>query len=118
MRKKIIKIYGIILAVLIPYAIIAMVTGWGLPCVTRKLTGLMCPGCGVSRMFLSMIRLDFKSAFFHNQAMFVLFFAWNLIAALAFVGKPRFVRNVRFLLVFLSVSVLFLVIFTIFRNLY
>lgn len=34
-----------------------------LPCIPRYLTGIICPGCGMSRAWLSVLRLDFASAF-------------------------------------------------------
>ncbi len=37
-----------------------------LGCPLRRITGLSCPGCGMSRALLAAVRLDFKSAFsFH-----------------------------------------------------
>lgn len=34
----------------------------GIPCLFNKVTGLNCPGCGVTRGLLALLRLDFKSA--------------------------------------------------------
>lgn len=34
-----------------------------LPCPIRHLTGLPCPGCGMSRAWLAALRLDFAQAF-------------------------------------------------------
>ena len=42
--------------------------GWWLPCVFNQITGLDCPGCGISRMCLALLRLDFESAFHWNPA--------------------------------------------------
>ena len=33
-----------------------------IPCMFHQITGLYCPGCGVSRMCLALFRLDFVSA--------------------------------------------------------
>ena len=54
------------------YALFCILTGWGLPCLFHQFTGLYCPGCGVSRMCLSLLRLDFAAAFHNNGAVLVL----------------------------------------------
>ena len=38
----------------------------GISCPIRYFTGLSCPGCGMTRAFLSLFRLDFKSAFYYH----------------------------------------------------
>ena len=37
-----------------------------LPCVLRSITGVICPGCGMSRAWLALLQLDLKSAFFYH----------------------------------------------------
>ena len=55
------------------YAFICILAGRPLiPCLFHTVTGLYCPGCGVSRMCLSLLRLDFASAFQANAAIFLL----------------------------------------------
>ena len=43
-----------------------------IPCLFHKLTKLYCPGCGVTRMCVSIFKLDFKSAFSYNAYAFIL----------------------------------------------
>lgn len=43
-----------------------------IPCIFHKLTGLYCPGCGITRMIISIINLNFKKAFEYNQLAFIL----------------------------------------------
>jgi len=38
----------------------------GIPCIFHKITGLYCPGCGITRTLFSLINFDFKSAFRNN----------------------------------------------------
>lgn len=54
------------------YAAAVSAIGWGIPCLFRVMTGLKCPGCGVSRMCLSLLRLDFKTAWEYNPAVMAL----------------------------------------------
>lgn len=69
MKKKT-KIILLILAVL--YLIVSKKIGIGIPCLFYKITGFYCPGCGISRMFISLLQLDFYQAFRHNALVFIL----------------------------------------------
>ena len=64
--------------------------GWWLPCVFNRLTGLRCPGCGVSRMCLSLLRLDFEQAFYWNGAVMI------CLPALAYLFGYLLYRYIRF----------------------
>lgn len=44
----------------------------GIPCVFREFTGFYCPGCGITRVVLSSLRLDFAQAFRYNPLLFIL----------------------------------------------
>lgn len=115
-RKAILKIYSCILVIGLAYYLWVMLTGLGIPCFYYITTGLLCPGCGISRMFMSLFRLDFLSAFRYNPACFALFFLWNFIAVLCYIGKPRFVRTKVFLCAVLCFTIILLLIFCIIRN--
>ena len=52
--------------------IILYVLNIPIPCLFHKITKLYCPGCGVTRMFVSILKLDFKSAFSYNAYVFSL----------------------------------------------
>ena len=45
------------------------VVGRGLYCPFWKFTGLLCPGCGVTRMCLALLRLDLAGAWRANPAL-------------------------------------------------
>ncbi len=61
-----------LLAVGIVYAVISYVTGFGIPCIFHTVTGLQCPGCGISRMFLSLFKGDIKAAWGYNHVILCL----------------------------------------------
>ncbi len=70
-RLELIRI-GSVLLVGFLYALFVNITGWAVPCVFHWITGLQCPSCGVTHMFMAMLHLDFKEAFQSNQAIFIL----------------------------------------------
>lgn len=39
---------------------------FGFGCPIRALTGIPCPGCGMSRAWLAVLRLDFRAAFYYH----------------------------------------------------
>ena len=41
-------------------------------CIFIYLFNVPCPGCGMTRAFLSLLKLDFKSAFIYNPTIFLM----------------------------------------------
>ena len=66
-QKKILLIYGVLIAIGITYTVLIYTTGFGIPCMFNRFTGYLCPGCGTSRMALALLRFDFYSAFRFNH---------------------------------------------------
>ena len=69
--REIIKKYAILLGIGLAYLIFVLIAGFGIPCIFHLITGLQCPGCGISRMFVSLAKLDFVSAFKYNSFVFI-----------------------------------------------
>ena len=116
MRKKVLKIYGYAIGVGLLYWLWGALTGLYLPCFYYSTTGFYCPGCGISRMFLSLFRLEFSEAFAHNPVCFVLVILWSMVSILMMTEKVKFVRSKRFLYTGLYVSIGALLIFCFIRN--
>ena len=57
---------AIVLSIGLVYALFVRLTGWGIPCIFHMFTGLHCPGCGVTRMCLALLRLDLYAAARYN----------------------------------------------------
>lgn len=81
---------AVILAIGIAYYAIWRVTGIGIPCVFERVTGVYCPGCGISRMFAAMLRLDFKAAIGANVFVFCLL---PFAGAVAIFKAIRYIRS-------------------------
>ena len=64
--NKTLKNCGIFLLVGGLYFVFVKIVGFGIPCFFNLVTGLHCPGCGISRMFISLASLNFKTAFQYN----------------------------------------------------
>ncbi len=52
------------------YFLFVSITGYGIPCVFHSLTGLYCPGCGITRMVMSLMNTDIRGAVRYNAAAF------------------------------------------------
>ena len=55
----------IIIAVVV-IAFYALMSILGITCPVKYLTGVSCPGCGMTRACLSALRFDFESAFYYH----------------------------------------------------
>ncbi len=54
------------------YGMLVRRIGFGIPCVFRLVTGLKCPGCGVTHMALCLMRGDLSGAFYENPVVLIL----------------------------------------------
>ncbi len=79
----------ILLLGLIYYAFICL-TGYVIPCVFNLATGLYCPGCGITRMFLSLAQFDFVSAAHNNLFVFSLMLP---VIAYLIIKLTRYIRK-------------------------
>lgn len=59
------------LVLLVLYLIIYSIFNIGLYCPFHEITGLYCPGCGLTRMIKSIAYLDFYQAFRYNPLLFI-----------------------------------------------
>lgn len=63
---------GLILGIGLAYALFVRLTGLAIPCPIRLVTGLLCPGCGVTGMCLALLGLDFPGAWRANPGLLLL----------------------------------------------
>ena len=64
MSKKKTNIIVIVLGILYMYIFIKY--KYGIPCIFHKITGLYCPGCGITRALASAVQLKFYQAIQYN----------------------------------------------------
>lgn len=70
MKKKIGTIAPV-LAVGAGYLVWLRMTGIGIPCMFHKITGWLCPGCGITTLVLCLSKFDIQGAFQANPFLFV-----------------------------------------------
>ncbi|KXB71395.1 DUF2752 domain-containing protein [Peptoniphilus sp. DNF00840] len=79
---------------------------FGITCPIKFMTGISCPSCGMTRAYLSLLRLDFKSAYYYHP-LFVLPALGLIIYIFRDKFSKKFLRGIEvsFVLVFLIVYV-------------
>jgi hypothetical protein len=116
--RCVLKKGGILLGVGVAYLIFVSLTGLGIPCIFHALTGLHCPGCGITRLFVALGRLDLAAAWDANALVLVLlpfligFGAWHLYEYIR-QGK---VRTSLFEQILIILAFILTVVFGILRN--
>lgn len=66
------KLILILISFLIIYFILSELLDVGIPCLFYEITGYYCPGCGITRVLFSLLKLDFYQAFRYNPLIFIL----------------------------------------------
>ena len=90
--KRLLLQAGLILVIGLAYAVFVGLTGLSIPCPVRALTGLLCPGCGVTRLCMALLRLDFAVAWDANPVLLLLL---PVLAALLARQAARYVKSGR-----------------------
>lgn len=118
-RNKVLRAFAVVVSAGVLYGLITGWLGFGIPCPVHYFTGFKCPGCGVSRMFISLMKLDFINAFEANRLLLLTLPVIVILLAVYFVryvrtGSKRVSKTES--LIYIVLIVLFLV-YGIVRNL-
>lgn len=89
LKERAVK-WAMLLGVGLAYFIIVRYTGFGIPCVFYELTGWKCVGCGITRMILSLLSLDWRAAFRYNSFLLV---TGPFLLAYAIVSEIRYISK-------------------------
>ncbi|MGN8876304.1 DUF2752 domain-containing protein [Pseudoflavonifractor sp. HCP28S3_F10] len=87
---RLLRGFSLLLLAGLGYAVFCSRTGLMLPCPFHLVTGLLCPGCGVTRMCLALLHLDLAAAWRFNPGLLLLS---PLLAVLFFSMALRYVRT-------------------------
>ena len=99
MTKRIFKVSAFTVGGLVVAAVILWLCELGIirfPCLFYQVTGVYCPGCGMTRAILAFCHGQFEEAFHCNMLLYLLL-PFFLIYGLCFIY--RYVKEGRFLLV-------------------
>lgn len=75
-KKKVILSVGIMIISILGLFLFLYLNhtySFAIPCFFHELTGLYCPGCGITRMCLALLEFHFYQAFRFNPFLFLLF---------------------------------------------
>ncbi len=117
LRKEVIKL-AIILFIGFAYLAFVLITGWRIPCVFKVATGFDCPGCGITRMCVSVAKLDFVAAFRYNP---VIFTTWPIILGCMAYERITYIKNGVHKMplvcnIFLCIEIILLLAYGVIRN--
>ena len=101
-----------LLVIGILFIIVSLKYNNGIPCFFYELTGLYCPGCGITRAFISLFKLDLYQAFRYNMLVVILlpFFIVYIIYKFLLKGSKKIPNSFWYFLLIVTV------LFGIFRN--
>ena len=116
--RKVLKNVSVILVLGILYLIFFRIFGVGIPCVFRLITGLKCPGCGMTHAFSEIATGDIASAFESNAlsvTMLPLLLVYGIIKTVRYINKGEEELTVLEVL-FLAVCLIACVAYFVYRN--
>ena len=115
---RLIKVGGLLLLVGISYACFYQITGIGIPCIFYKMTGFLCPGCGVTRMCISLLQFQFKEAFGYHPVLFCLIPIYVPIGIFQIYHYLRYgyYDRKKWLTIWYYITIVILIGFTMIRN--
>lgn len=100
------------------YYVWIMLTDIKIPCVFYMLTNKFCPGCGITRMFLALFKLDFVTAMKNNLLVFCLIWPgllWGVIKSFFYI-KDGTVQTNLFEKICVMIIFVCTIVFWILRN--
>lgn len=106
---------GIFLFLLLFYFFINKLFNFSIPCPIYYITHLYCPGCGITRMFFAILKLDFYQAFRYNPLVFILLILSIIYFILKLILK-RFNINIKMTEYIWYILLVIIIVYGILRN--
>lgn len=110
-----IKDFVILLVIFLIYAVLIIKFDIGIPCIFYEVTGLYCPGCGITRLCVSLFEGDLYQAFRYNPIIFIDVPIIFILFVLDILFKDKKIIK-KITNVFIIILVVITVIFGVLRN--
>lgn len=72
LAKNKVKAPIVLFVIFLFYYVLNKYLNISISCLFHEITGFFCPGCGITRMFFSLLELNFYQAFRFNPLVFIL----------------------------------------------
>lgn len=110
------KLILILISFLIIYFILSELLDVGIPCLFYEITGYYCPGCGITRLLFSFLKLDFYQAFRYNPLIFILIIITGIYWLVKFILKKFMNISIEIPNYVYYILLIIVIIFGILRN--
>ena len=110
------KLILILISFLIIYFILNELLDVGIPCLFYEITGYYCPGCGITRLLFSFLKLDFYQAFRYNPLIFILIIITGIYWLVKFILKKFMNISIEIPNYVYYILLIIVIIFGILRN--
>ncbi|MBQ9833761.1 MAG: DUF2752 domain-containing protein [Bacilli bacterium] len=88
---------------------------FSIDCLFHKITGYYCPGCGITRMIFSIIKLEFYQAFRYNPLVFIMLIFFVFCQVINIILKRNY-KKITFKKEYALLLLVVVILFGIMRN--
>ena len=92
-QKKLLKETLVCGGILGAYYVFIRLTGLSIPCFFQEITGMKCPGCGLTSMCMHFAKAEYSAAFHANPLMFFLGPLLAIVLVLKIAFDPKWLGS-------------------------
>lgn len=119
MKKRIVKVISIVsilILCLLGYYFLNRYLNFGIPCIFKKITGYLCPGCGITRCIFAMFEGKFIEAFYYNSLAIVLLIPFLIYLVINIIRYIKGETYLKIPTVIVNLLLIIVILFGIVRN--
>lgn len=119
MKKRIIKVIStisILIIILLGYYFLNKYFSISIPCIFNKITGYLCPGCGITRCLFSLIEGNYIEAFYYNQLISILIIPFIIISTINIINYILDLSYIKIPKIIINALLIITLLFGIIRN--